>query len=288
MKYTGHERDLETGHDYMHARYYHEHLGRFLSVDLVESSSRLPTRMNRYAYASASPIVRTDPNGLTDIYIDITRMMQTESSLMGFLTVRGTDLLFATLEPRWDGNAPFTSAIPPGTYEGVRHKSPRHGETVWIKGVPNRTEILIHPGNEPSNTQGCILVGLSCGRADWINQGKKARDQLISYVDSVMTQDSLAGATTRIIVQIIDPAGFSDFDIPAELAGQIDDSVNVTAQKPDPIAQITIGVRTFSLTWSQFQAELSMSDLTAWSCRLTGACYGGGGGMGVGEVWYAY
>lgn len=62
MKYTGHERDLETGHDYMHARYYHEHLGRFLSVDPVRSKS--PQAMNRYAYVGGNPINWTDPRGL--------------------------------------------------------------------------------------------------------------------------------------------------------------------------------------------------------------------------------
>ncbi len=35
MKFTGHERDGDTGMDYMHARFYTSHLGRFMGVDPV-------------------------------------------------------------------------------------------------------------------------------------------------------------------------------------------------------------------------------------------------------------
>ncbi len=36
MKFTGHERDADTGMDYMHARFYTSHLGRMMSVDPVQ------------------------------------------------------------------------------------------------------------------------------------------------------------------------------------------------------------------------------------------------------------
>ena len=65
MKFTGHERDIETGHDYMHARYYHEYLGRFLSVDLRMGMISKPQTLNRYMYASGSPMRFVDPTGLS-------------------------------------------------------------------------------------------------------------------------------------------------------------------------------------------------------------------------------
>ncbi|HEX2833529.1 MAG TPA: RHS repeat-associated core domain-containing protein [Thermoanaerobaculia bacterium] len=73
MKFTGHERDLESGGglvelDYMHARYYGAVLGRFLSVDPVlqiKRAMRSPQLWNRYSYALNNPIVFTDPTGET-------------------------------------------------------------------------------------------------------------------------------------------------------------------------------------------------------------------------------
>jgi RHS repeat-associated protein len=63
-KFTGHERDPETGMDYMMARYYEAPLGRFLSVDPGTDTDRLdPQSWNKYAYVRNNPIRRSDPTG---------------------------------------------------------------------------------------------------------------------------------------------------------------------------------------------------------------------------------
>jgi len=51
--------------DYMHARYFSAHLGRFTSVDPKDrySPTKLPQRWNRYAYAIGNPMKYVDPNG---------------------------------------------------------------------------------------------------------------------------------------------------------------------------------------------------------------------------------
>jgi RHS repeat-associated protein len=70
-KFTGHERDTATV-DYMHARYYQNGWGRFLSVDRDRAVAvRRPQSWNRFTYASNNPIVRFDPNGLRDVYVAI-------------------------------------------------------------------------------------------------------------------------------------------------------------------------------------------------------------------------
>lgn len=70
LQYTGHERDRGAGAggldtlDYMHARYYSPHLGRFLTIDRearVDQSS--PQTWNLYSYVGNDPIGHLDPDG---------------------------------------------------------------------------------------------------------------------------------------------------------------------------------------------------------------------------------
>ncbi|MEM9593854.1 MAG: RHS repeat-associated core domain-containing protein, partial [Acidobacteriota bacterium] len=61
--FTGHERDHPTGLDYMHARFYSQNQGRFLSVDSWRGAPGTPQSLNRYAYALGSPIRFVDPDG---------------------------------------------------------------------------------------------------------------------------------------------------------------------------------------------------------------------------------
>ncbi|MBK7705110.1 MAG: RHS repeat protein [Acidobacteria bacterium] len=65
-KYTGYERDSESGLDFAQARYYDAGHGRFTSVDPLTSSASLkdPQTFNRYSYALNSPYKFVDPLGL--------------------------------------------------------------------------------------------------------------------------------------------------------------------------------------------------------------------------------
>jgi RHS repeat-associated protein len=65
-KFTGYEKDQETGLDFAQARYYGNGLGRFTSVDpLLESAKPpLPQSWNRYIYCVNNPVNCIDPTGL--------------------------------------------------------------------------------------------------------------------------------------------------------------------------------------------------------------------------------
>jgi len=67
-KFTGKERDTESGLDYFGFRYDSSSLGRFMSPDPLTASGRLenPQTWNRYAYVSNNPLNRIDPTGLYD------------------------------------------------------------------------------------------------------------------------------------------------------------------------------------------------------------------------------
>lgn len=66
QKFTGYERDEDTGLDFAEARYYYSNHGRFTAVDplLASGKSANPQTFNRYAYTMNRPLVLTDPTGL--------------------------------------------------------------------------------------------------------------------------------------------------------------------------------------------------------------------------------
>ena len=59
-KFTGKERDAETGYDYFGARYYYGSWGHWLSVDPL--SDKYPT-ISPYAYCMWNPVKYVDPDG---------------------------------------------------------------------------------------------------------------------------------------------------------------------------------------------------------------------------------
>jgi RHS repeat-associated protein len=65
-KFTGYEKDQETGLDFAQARYYGNGLGRFTSVDpaLESIEPTFPQSWNRYAYVLNNPLNLIDPTGL--------------------------------------------------------------------------------------------------------------------------------------------------------------------------------------------------------------------------------
>ena len=65
MKFTGHERDPETGLDYMLARYYSSGGGRFLQVDPGYDYDPMdPMSFNLYSYVRGNPVMNVDPTGM--------------------------------------------------------------------------------------------------------------------------------------------------------------------------------------------------------------------------------
>src|SRR5215813_4015306 len=69
-KFTGKERDLETGLDYFGARYYGNWLGRFITPDWSSTPVAVPyadltdpQSLNQYSYVRNLPTVRIDADG---------------------------------------------------------------------------------------------------------------------------------------------------------------------------------------------------------------------------------
>ena len=69
-RYTGKERDTESGNDYMFARYYNSATGRFTTPDwsakvvpVPYAQMGDPQSLNLYAYVGNNPITHVDPDG---------------------------------------------------------------------------------------------------------------------------------------------------------------------------------------------------------------------------------
>ncbi|MGA2891194.1 MAG: RHS repeat-associated core domain-containing protein [Terracidiphilus sp.] len=69
-RFTGKERDTESGNDYFEARYYSSAMGRFMSPDWSTKEEPVPyakmddpQSLNLYAYVGNNPLDRTDLDG---------------------------------------------------------------------------------------------------------------------------------------------------------------------------------------------------------------------------------
>jgi len=69
-RFTGKERDTESGNDYFEARYYASSFGRFMSPDWSAKEEPVPyaklddpQSLNLYAYVGNNPMVRDDLDG---------------------------------------------------------------------------------------------------------------------------------------------------------------------------------------------------------------------------------
>jgi hypothetical protein len=92
--------------------------------------------------------------------LKLTRDKRDEWATQGRLYVDGV-YLCRTLERPWLNNQRSVSCIPVGTYQGAIQPSPRFRRDLpELLDVPGRSQILIHAGNSPEDTEGCILVGM--------------------------------------------------------------------------------------------------------------------------------
>lgn len=91
QKFTGYERDSETGLDFAQARYYSSTQGRFTSADpLMASASPLrPQSWNRYAYSYNNPLKYTDPSGMFGKEVNDQSYRQKDRAMYGGLETAG-------------------------------------------------------------------------------------------------------------------------------------------------------------------------------------------------------
>lgn len=106
----------------------------------------------------------------------------TDNSTTGELLMDGTFFCY-TLEPRSDQSQGKPYCIPAGTYSVTLGWSEKNKMIVpHVLDVPGFEEIEIHPGNFPSDTEGCLLVGLTRD-VDVVNSSREAFRDLMARLN---------------------------------------------------------------------------------------------------------
>jgi RHS repeat-associated protein len=104
QRFTGYQKDIETGLDFAEARYYNNQHGRFTAVDplLASGKSANPQTFNRYVYTMNRPLILIDSTGLqsgktappervnTPMYVDPTGNLFSTTQDKGYTPFDGT------------------------------------------------------------------------------------------------------------------------------------------------------------------------------------------------------
>ena len=110
----------------------------------------------------------------------LTRRWRGATSTMGELTINGAYECYTLEDPIREHKIHGSTAIPAGLYAVVLSLSKRFGRVMpEILGVPGFSGVRIHAGNRATDTEGCILVGLTHD-ADSIGQSVAAYARLMA------------------------------------------------------------------------------------------------------------
>jgi RHS repeat-associated protein len=141
QKFTGYERDWETGLDYAKARYDASAQGRFLSVDPLLSSADVasPQSFNRYSYVENNPLNFIDPTGMMLWDIGVYQTSNPEAA----------DKISSAANVLWR-----RSIAPPAMHE-VGHSATGPAKSVHEAGVQGKGQVP----PPPSGPNGRLIAG---------------------------------------------------------------------------------------------------------------------------------
>ena len=110
----------------------------------------------------------------------------TDKSVIGKLYCN-SEFIAHTLELAWRDNEKSVSCIPSGEYKCrvrlARESGSRDYVHLLVQDVPDRSYILFHRGNYPSDSRGCILTGTHRAQSpDKILESKVAHAYLMDYI----------------------------------------------------------------------------------------------------------
>ena len=93
---------------------------------------------------------------------------------------------------------PGMTAIPDGRYEVVIKVSPSwHRPMPYLLDVPNFRGIMIHPGNTPADSKGCILVGSAFEWTSCLYDSRLTFNRLFNKIDTARIERELVYITLQ-------------------------------------------------------------------------------------------
>ena len=232
FRFTGHERDAESGLDFMQYRTYGPERLRFLQVD--PAAEKYPG-LSPFVYALGNPLRIIDPDGQIGYTVNkkdgtITRINDDGGDKVDYFTIGttnedgdfkpmgesisverrgGTIVLFRFEEtsrsttstfviPGADITGFFLEPAGPSTTEanqnrripeGAYNLEPFSGDTkkdvfrLFNEQVSKERNILIHTGNDPDDTLGCILPGCVYSK-DYVKFSGDKFNEIKGYLDA--------------------------------------------------------------------------------------------------------
>ncbi len=217
-KFTGKERDSETGLDYFGARYFSSAQGRFTTPDEfkggivdpftgkdIETNTALPyaditdpQTLNKYAYVRNNPLRYIDPDGHapSDLIYDgethTLTLVSNKGEVVGTWPAGNNVAIHA---PAGEGNGAYTNGpIENGTYSVTAPD--QQGATMHLGGSENSAfgpQGIIHiTGAKGATGEVMIGAGVHSGRADKGGPGAKTAGCIRTCTEAMRTINSTA------------------------------------------------------------------------------------------------
>ena len=198
-KFTGYERDAETGLDYSYARYYNHRIGRFMAADPDRSSGNVvqPQTLNKYTYVQNNPSSEVDPDGTCDI---VSAGINQNSSSPGAAAQRDFAASIGAIEvfPYGESSSGWT-----GIVDGLGQVFGQYGDSMNSSALADYQAAM-----EAAQSPGPINVFLASGSGQsWttaynhLPSGVKSRINNVTYISPGELGGTLAtgsGQTTVI------------------------------------------------------------------------------------------
>ena len=124
------------------------------------------------------------------------RTTETDKSTTGTFSIPGTDIDGYILEPAGPSTTTpnLDKRIPAGKYNLILNKGAKYGLRLYNDQVSEKRGILMHIGNYPLETRGCLLPGSSVG-TNYVGGSDHTLKQIMNYFKKV----GFNGATITIL-----------------------------------------------------------------------------------------
>lgn len=160
---------------------------RFNNIDgRVDPGGKTITALNAGGQGGTTPggsNPAAPKENVGNLNLSVKRFKAYDLSIIGTLSVNGTQICY-TLEEAWRDNKKGHSCVGLGNYTAFLRYNSSKSKREWcfqLHDANGRSAIQIHIGNQPSHTEGCILVGNSYSE-NFVGDSTNAYQKLQDFV----------------------------------------------------------------------------------------------------------